>query len=296
MNLKKVFIGVFISTFFLGITAYFLIPRLNQIAQKESVKESPKVMAEPKSEIVEESKVPKENLEILEENKDWENRDESRFKTRLIETGDGFHGDEIEAKSGETWLGLFKKGNDFFLKNTKLKVRRVHDSIVDGERKINTGKSVFSREKSQAVYLLKNAKKLKEVKIKTLFYFDDDDREDYDDFFQFNIGVRKKFSIGENNFSIQVKKGINKKGEKIIALILSDGKINQTLHSLKYFGEDDYMGSLVWVGDLDNDGKPDFYLDLYFHDNVEYKNLFLSSEAEKGKLVKKVAVFSITGC
>jgi len=41
---------------------------------------------------------------------------------------------------------------------------------------------------------------------------------------------------------------------------------------------------------------PDFYFSLYFHDNVEYKNLFLSSEAKKGELVKKVATFTITGC
>jgi len=51
------------------------------------------------------------------------------------------------------------------------------------------------------------------------------------------------------------------------------------------------VGYLYWVGDLDSDGKPDFYLSLYENDNVSAVFLFLSSKAENGKLIKAVASF-----
>jgi hypothetical protein len=60
--------------------------------------------------------------------------------------------------------------------------------------------------------------------------------------------------------------------------------------------DDNYLGSLDWAGDLDRDGKPDFYFSLYVHDNVEYQNLFLTSSAKKGKLVKKIAMWFTNGC
>ena len=81
-----------------------------------------------------------------------------------------------------------------------------------------------------------------------------------------------------------------------MSLILENGTSKQVLHSNRSFSNDDYLGALEWVGDLNRDGKPDLYLDLYIHDNAIYKNLFLSSEAEKGKLVKKITTFTTTGC
>ncbi len=56
------------------------------------------------------------------------------------------------------------------------------------------------------------------------------------------------------------------------------------------------LGNLYWVGDLDRDGKPDFFTNLYLNENGDYLNLYLSSRAKKGKLVKKVAVFATSGC
>src|SRR5688572_5798635 len=54
-------------------------------------------------------------LKTDKENDFWQEEDESNFKIKLLETGEGFHGDEIQAKSGETWLGLFKEKNKYNL-------------------------------------------------------------------------------------------------------------------------------------------------------------------------------------
>lgn len=59
---------------------------------------------------------------------------------------------------------------------------------------------------------------------------------------------------------------------------------------------DDCGWGIYWAGDLDGDGKLDLYLDLANHYNVGQYRLFLSSPAEKGKLVKEVANFRFVGC
>ena len=50
------------------------------------------------------------------------------------------------------------------------------------------------------------------------------------------------------------------------------------------------------MGDLDNDGKLDLYFDEFNEKGYFGVSLYLSSEAEKGKLVKVVATFGTAGC
>ena len=57
--------------------------------------------------------------------------------------------------------------------------------------------------------------------------------------------------------------------------------------------------SLIWAGDLDNDGKTDFIIQIPTPPNNEMggsSGLFLSSKADSEELVKLVAYFISTGC
>ncbi len=294
MRITKILISVFLLTFIIGIVGYFFVRQNKKVSSPpEVVKEIPQVFSPP---------IIKTKLEVetIEENNDWKNVDDSKYKIKLLETGQGFHGDEITAKSGETWLGLFEENGKSFLEFTKLTIRRVHDPVIDGyyekEATQKTGKSVFVYKKKEPVFLLKNAAMLSQGNIKTLYRYDDDAENLNGEDISIRNGFLKEFKIGEVVYTLRAKKGKNKNQEDILALVLENDGISQTIHSIKYFEEGDYLGSLYWAGDLDRDGKPDFYFSLYFHDNVEYKNLFLSSQAPKGKLVKKVATFSTTGC
>jgi len=297
MKITKTFIVVFLLTFLIGtISFYLLILKTGEnVEQIEITQPIPSDSPAPKIET-------KIELEILEENDDWRDEHESKFKIKLLETGEGFHGNQIEAKSGETWLGLFKVKDKYFLRSTKIKIHSVHDSVIDGyEEKYatqKTGKSVIVSGKLQPVFLLKNAKQLKEGETKTLFWNNSNEESKNEEMESTSLDKKfiREYQFGEEKYILQVREGVNKKGEKILALIFEDDKKKQVLHSTKSIEEGDYLGSLNWVGDLDRDGKPDFYFDLYFHDNVEYKNLFISSEAKKGKLLKKVATFITTGC
>ncbi|HXG84959.1 MAG TPA: hypothetical protein VNI84_13140 [Pyrinomonadaceae bacterium] len=292
MKITKTFTSIFLLTFLIGYAS--VLPMKRAFAPIEILTVSQEI---PQKITVEAVNKP----EILEENSDWKKREDS-FKIKLLETGEGFHGDEIEAKSGETWLGLFGENGKYRLEFTKLKIRRVHDSVIDGyeekEAKQKTGKSLSVNKKFEPVLLLKNAEMLKEGEINTLYHGvpDDEIKGRDEEYLSLKNGFLKEFKIGKIIYKLSVKKGKNKNREDILALILENGKTFQTLHSLEPFGEDDYLRALYWAGDLDRDEKPDFYFSLYFHDNVEYRNLFLSSEAEKGKLVKKAATFTTTGC
>jgi hypothetical protein len=80
--------------------------------------------------------------------------------------------------------------------------------------------------------------------------------------------------------------------EIVFALVLESEQTKQILH----VSGEDYLGILFWVGDLDRDNKPDFFLGAWIKENITESSLFLSSEAEKNNLVKKVALMTTVGC
>ena len=61
-------------------------------------------------------------------------------------------------------------------------------------------------------------------------------------------------------------------------------------------GEFDTLRSLMHLLGYDGDGQQDLLLDIGTHYNVMHYALFLSSEAETGKLVKLVAELRLVGC
>ncbi len=79
-------------------------------------------------------------------------------------------------------------------------------------------------------------------------------------------------------------------------LFLSEGHVSQRLSDVypDSYGEG---VSLVWAGDLDGDSRIDVVLDDRPHYATRcFYQLFLSSEADPGSLVKEVARFSAAAC
>jgi len=287
MKITKTCVTVFLATFLIGYVSVLPIKKLSPPVETSILsQEKQPSQAEPKTE-----------SPIIEEVIEWDEEDESEPKIKLLETGDGFHGDQIKAKSGETWTGLFKENNHYFLRSTKIKISRVEDPIVDdaGEK---TGKSVAAADKSVPLFLMKNATMLRDGNITTLYHFDENEEsnEQSEKLRSLRTGFSREFQMSGKTYFLKVKRGRTKSNETISALVLESEGRSQTLHSKKNPEEEDYLGELYWVGDLDGDGNPDFYFSLFIHENADYKNLFLSSEARKGKLVKKVATFITSGC
>lgn len=277
MKKTKIFIGLFLLTFVIGLTSYILCSRIDKTVVVEEI---PETTAFNSSEAMIETII---KPEILAENTDWKEEDKSKFKIKLLETGEGFHGNEINAKSGETWLGLFKEKDKYNLRSVKIKVRPGFDGVSDEPGEM-TGKDVIVKGKRQPLFLVKNADMLREGEIKTVFF-----AESFDDAINLYNGFVAEYKLNNKKYTLRVEGGTNSS-----TLILESENNKQILYFVDGMG--DATWNLLWVGDLDKDGKLDLYADMPVFYNFSQKRLFLSSQAEDGKLVKQVALFHTTGC
>jgi hypothetical protein len=234
--------------------------------------------------------------------------DEYPFKLKLINVG-SHHGDEVPARNNEKWLGLFKNDGNYVLKSVPVKVKSFHDEILDdGNLRAKTGKEVSVSGPQRPLFLVKGPTlPSPSTNIPTLFEgktWDDIRGPEYADsdlapdeiLTIMTKDFSRSFEIGGENYKLTAKLAKNKSGDRILALTLQSSGITQILHTTPFPGDGDGLGTLYWVGDLDGDAKPDFYMSLFEHYNVGNSVLFLSSKADKDKLVKKVAYFWTTGC
>ena len=91
------------------------------------------------------------------------------------------------------------------------------------------------------------------------------------------------FGTKVENYSINIHENKEQRVEQRI-LELHEGLLNN-----------EQTPSIRWVGDIDRDGKPDILLDACPYPG-SLLMLFLSSEAEEGEIVHKVAEIQIMGC
>lgn len=204
---------------------------------------------------------------------------------RLLETGD-FHGDEVAARSGERWLGLFPSVGGFTLRHAVLDVVNVHDPVVDDPTE-RTGKRVSVGRAGQPVFLLKGGHGLRPGVVKTVFKGEE----------QLGNAEIVRLRLGERDYQLRVVSDDPDPADHLkqnSRLILTSGKESQVLFVART--HDDASWSLLWAGDLDGDGKLDLYADLNRHYNTSERRLFLSTKTARRKLVREVATFSVVGC
>lgn len=205
-------------------------------------------------------------------------------KIQILSVGQ-FHGEEISAKTGETWYGLYQSTDGYRLRSFRIRVNQVNDPIVDDEGE-RTGKQVSVDSNTDPVFLVKGTETLKERLVLSVFEG------------EANIGVGyfTGFSVRGSKYYLQAVDGKSDddylpSGSK---LVLSIGEKEQVIETLNNVNDPGW--TILWAGDLDNDGKLDLYLDLSDHYNVSDRVLFLSTKAKRGELVGKVANFRTVGC
>lgn len=278
-------LGVFFLAFLIGGLPVWLIKSFYS-SKNEPEKESEKAPVSDVSLNKEQPPLPRIfNVEDF-----WDDSIDQHNK-RLLETGEVSNGEEIKAKSGETWLGLFNKNGRELLRSTKIKISVTNNGDLDW-------KEVSVKEKTNPLFLLKKSKHLKEGEIRTLFR--EETRQETKESIEaatIREGFLKKFTLGEKEYTLRAEKGLSEKQEPILVLLLETENTSQLIHYIYFMSEGDYAGNLYWVGDLDGDGKLDLFMDFYGYEKGGYNSgLFLSSEAEKGKLVKKIEYFALSGC
>ncbi|MDQ6652952.1 MAG: hypothetical protein M3Y84_09420 [Acidobacteriota bacterium] len=220
--------------------------------------------------------------------------DSTHSHIQLLETGD-FHGEEVTARSGEKWLGLYKTEPDAVLLPYRLKIDTIYDDLTDYEKGQLTGKRVDVDSPLKPLFLLKEATVLKEGPVITLYSAP----QDFDKSLEKSRPINFKLNGTSYVLNVAAPEGAGKCRETAFPpearLVLERGDSQQTLYSLEGCGNDP-VWYLLWAGDLDHDGKLDLYVNVTQHYNVSEKRLFLSSQASQGELVKEVAEFITSGC
>lgn len=216
----------------------------------------------------------------------------STGRIRLLEVGEGFHGDEVKARSGEKWWGLFVTESGAELEETTIKIRFVHDVVVDEDETQATGKSVSIDQLREPLFLVRNLPDLKPGPVTTVFHRTSPEN------FSLSKNSAVSFTLGAQTYQLTLT-GRPAGPDAILPrdphFWLTDGVTKQLLYSVKdEISDTDW--ALLWAGDLDGDGKLDLYAELNPHYNAIAHKLFLSSYAKPGQLVAEVAEFVITGC
>lgn len=214
-------------------------------------------------------------------------------KIQILRVGE-FHANEVFAKSGEVWYGLYPSEDGYELIASKITVEPFHDLVDKGNEK--SGKQVSVDQPVEPLFLIRGLEGLKRGRVKTVFsgnkfFFPSEsmslkfDERDYYSLAAFGLaadrGVARPFDMIIYNYKIMISHIPWTKSQVVASfdIIALDG-----------------TPTLLWAGDLDKDGKLDLLMDLTDHYNVSAYTLFLSSMAEEGALLRKVAVFHSVGC
>lgn len=196
-----------------------------------------------------------------------------------------FHGSEIRVKSGETWIGLFKNGDGFLLRHTRIRVSPVHDPIVDESEEHRTGKQVSIDGEGEPIFLFASRLSLVEGPVAVIH----SEEEPLD------FRAPKSLSLQKEDYYLALILESTDVPSLGCQIVLRHGSTSQVLESQKECDPDKWP-SLLWAGDLDHDGKLDLIIDQTNHYNVTALALYLSSKARKGDLVAPAGYLHTVGC
>lgn len=205
---------------------------------------------------------------------------------------------DLEAKNGESWLVFTKDAqNEYAFERSVANVRNMPTGTWPGEEL--DAKLTF-KTKGTPLFAVKDLKQLKPGATPTLFsrsIFVEDSHTDTESE-AITTGYRRTFSFNGEEYLFRSAEGLTKDGTKVAVLLMESGGRSQVVKQVYHVPSDakDTIGSLLWVGDLDDDGKLDFYMNEFNEKGFTRTDLFLSSSASKNQLVRHVATFGVAGC
>ncbi len=218
----------------------------------------------------------------------------------IMRTGQ-FHGEEIQAVSGEEWWGLYPSNDGFEVLKTTVRVSDVHDPVIDADAEVS-GKLVSVDGDGEPLVLIHGVGNLSEGLVNTAFLGNTFVR--LGEYQGLRLGKGKSYHQGQDSWHLaalgraeEVGRGIGIVEYELMLYknLWSEDFEKQRIHRVDSIDLDG-APQLLWAGDLDRDGELDLLMDLAYHYNVSVLTLFLSSSSESGFLVKKVAEQTTYGC
>lgn len=212
---------------------------------------------------------------------------------QLALPGEAFHGDEVPARDGETWLALAVSDGKARLQPVKLEVKAVSDPLVD-DPDDRSARSVAAPGVGALVFL-RGIDALKPGDAGAVLA-----REQ-------TVSTERPLRLGSDaaapQITVHCAGSAGQTEASSCEVSLDDGKTTQVL--FRVAGErsevdgrvfDDAVAMVTFAGDLDHDGRVDLVIDTSDHYNLSRPTLFLSGAAAPGLLVGRVAQQQLTGC
>ncbi len=203
---------------------------------------------------------------------------------------------EVIAKTGENWLTLVERNGETSLVPAKAKVRRLDSTSWPGDEKdvrLSFTKSGYH------ILALRNVAGVLKGRVDTVYR--QPSQEEIDrwglDLSTMEVGSSSKLDLAAKRYILRASTGKTKDGTELAVLVLTTETQEQVISSVPYArGEGNFVGNLLWAGDLDRDGKLDLYFEPYNEKGGMGSQLFVSSHARPNELVKMVATFGVAGC
>lgn len=206
-----------------------------------------------------------------------------------------WHGDEVVAENNERWLALVKANGGYALQEVTVTVEFVEDAVIDAPP-AKTGKKITVPKGVEPLVLLRSLPQLMPGPVVSAELLDED----------FHAGRPTGIYFDGVLFELELKCEERHRGEEQAdcPMQLSGSSIQQALSSYPVYrpcAVDQGIASeafpqVLWVGDIDRDGRLDLLVDLTDHYNISAPTLLLSSLAKEGELVHPAAVFRTSGC
>ncbi len=227
--------------------------------------------------------------------------DDETLDGKLIDMSDGpegsvFRRSEVVAKNGEEWLVLTRTtSGEYSLSESRAKVRKLNTISWPGDEK--DAKLRFDIP-GKPILAFRNIRGISSGAVSTLFLHTS--RIGPDEIIQsedMSNGYRRDFILNGSTYTLRTSFALSKDGDQLGVLVLESEGSAQILDQVKHStGDRDIIGTLLWAGDLDRDGKLDLYFDRFNEIGAFSSRLFLSSHAKNGNLLDIVAVFGTAGC
>lgn len=207
--------------------------------------------------------------------------------TRILLPGE-FHGSEVAARSGESWLALAETADGHFVVvPVTLRVEEVEDPILDSDGE-KSGKRVSAAGIDDVVILARDNDRIVSGPVNTAAVamrgegnaLDADPADGW------------TLRLGHHAYELFTER-TESGGHERIRVLLRKGETEQVLATDR---DSSLCANLIWAGDLDRDGALDLLLDMSSGENASIPTLFLSSSARPGQLLRAVAEMVITGC
>ena len=212
----------------------------------------------------------------------------------ILRTGT-FHSHEVSDQQAGLWLGVFETSSGWEIRSIRVDIQRAFDPISNDSREDPstwTGWKVSTPDESEPLFLLRGLVDLEPGPLKTLFVG------------HTMVSPESPLFLGHpgSHVSLRAMGSRSDNGQQVSDYALSlwvgwgSEMRSQELVSARVADPVEDSIEVLWVGDLDQDRKPDLLLDTANHYNAVEYSLYLSSRAEGDELVRCVARFRSVGC